>query len=256
VGVALEARGVGYRVGGQTLLDGVSLELQAGELTVLVGPNGAGKSTLLRLLAGELEPSAGAVLVAGQPVGRLRCTELARRRALLPQRTILEFAFPAREVVALGRYPHRRSGSVAADEAAVERALERTAMLSRADRSYPTLSGGEQARVDLARVLAQETPILLLDEPTASLDLHHQQLVLSTLRESTAAGACALAVLHDLNLAAAHADRIAVLAAGRIAACGPPWEALAGETLSRVFEHPLAVVCHPRAQRPLVVSLA
>jgi iron complex transport system ATP-binding protein len=251
---ALTANAVTFRVGSRALVDEVSLELARGEVLALVGPNGAGKSTLLKLLAGDLSPSGGEVTLEGRPLARYGAKELALKRALLPQQTILQFAFTARAVVAMGRHPHLgMAGESAEDDAVVEAALARTETLSLAERVYPSLSGGEQARVSLARVLAQETPILLLDEPTAALDLRHQQAVLRIARDLAREGTAVLAVLHDLNLAATYADRIALLDEGRLVADGTPWDVLTEDRLSAVFRHPIGVVRHPRRDCPLVL---
>jgi len=254
---ALEATAVSYHIGARALVDQVNLDLRRGEVLALVGPNGAGKSTLLRLLAGDLRPSAGQVLLEGTPIGSHSARALARRRAVLPQQTHLQFAFTAREVVLMGRSPHvgltGREGDD--DETVVDRAMARTDTTSLAGRIYPTLSGGEQQRVSLARVLAQETPILLLDEPTASLDVHHQELVMEVAREAAAGGAAVLAVLHDLNLAAAGADRVAVLGEGRLVALGTPRKVFTETLLTEVFQHPMAVLAHPARDCPLIVPL-
>ena len=254
--MGLVARGVGVRVGERALLDGVSLAIAPGEVVALAGPNGAGKSTLLRVLAGDLVPSSGEVLLDGRALSRFRARDLALRRAVLPQQTIMQFAFAAREVVAMGRHPHTgRRGELDHDEAIIAAAMLRTETADLADRAYPSLSGGEQSRVSLARVLAQEAPILLLDEPTAALDLRHQQTVLATARELASGGAAVLVVLHDLNLAAAYADRVALLSTSRLAAIGRPWEVLTAETLSAIFEHPIITVPHPARDCPLVIPL-
>jgi iron complex transport system ATP-binding protein len=253
----IEARAAGYRIGNTALLDGVSLALQRGEVLALVGPNGAGKSTLLKLLAGDLRPSAGQVLLDGAPIESYSARALALRRAVLPQQTILQFAFSAREVVLMGRSPHLGfTGSERDhDHAVVDRAMDQTETTALAARAYPTLSGGEQQRVSLARVLAQEAPILLLDEPTASLDIHHQEMVMEVARAIAGQGATVLAVLHDLNLAAATADRIAMLCRGRLAAHGSPRDVFQEALLSAVFEHPMAVMDHPVRDCPLIVPL-
>jgi iron complex transport system ATP-binding protein len=252
----LAAREVVVRVGARTLLDGVSIELAPGEVVALAGPNGAGKSTLLRALAGELAPSGGEVLLDGRPLRSYRARDLALRRAVLPQQTLLQFAFSAREVVAMGRHPHvARGGDPERDEMAIDGAMAKTETTELAERAYPSLSGGEQGRVSLARVLAQEAPIILLDEPTAALDLRHQQATLAVARELADGGATVLAVLHDLNLAATYADRIALLAAGRLVACGRPWDVLTAEILSGVFGHPIMIVPHPAHDSPLVIPL-
>jgi iron complex transport system ATP-binding protein len=253
----LEARAASFHVGSRVLVQTVSLELRPGEILALVGPNGAGKSTLLRLLAGDLQPSEGAILLDGAPLRRVGARALALRRAVLPQQTVLQFAFSAREVVLMGRSPHLSfAGSERGhDHDVVDWAMAETDTVDLAARSYPTLSGGEQQRVSLARVLAQEAPILLLDEPTASLDIHHQELVMETARSMAVAGAAVLAVLHDLNLAAATADRVAVLQQGRLAAVGPPHEVCTEALLSEVFEHPMTVLQHPVRDCPLIVPL-
>ncbi len=289
----LEARGVTYRVGGRALVEDVSLALRAGELLAVAGPNGAGKSTLLRLLAGDLAPISGEVLLDGRPLASYSAAALARRRAVMPQSTILTFAFTALQVVLMGRYPHLRRGdrtstdeeegsgrrsaagrrwaAMAAswlqtalgaggtegpeDLAAALTAMARTDTSHLIERRYPTLSGGEQTRVTLARVLAQEAPLLLLDEPTAHLDPRHQVTALDLARALARQGAGVLVVVHDLNLAAVYADRVALLDGGRLVASGDPWAVLAPQRLAAVFGLPFAVTRHPLLDRPLVVPL-
>lgn len=252
---ALEALGVTHRVGARALVDGVDLAVDAGEVVGLVGPNGAGKSTLLALLAGDLAPHAGEVRLGGAPLRR-PARELARARAVLPQAARLRFGFTAREVVEMGRSPHVGAlGRLGArDHAVVGAQMERVEVEGLAERAFPTLSGGEGARVSLARVLAQEAPVLLLDEPTAALDLRHQQVVMRTARGLAAAGVAVVVVLHDLNLAAVHCDRIGLMHAGRLAACAPPWEALTRERVAEVFAQDVLVTRHPARDRPLVVA--
>ena len=168
-----------------------------------------------------MAPTTGTVWLDGRPIGSYRPHELALKRAVLPQQSLLQFAFTVREVVEMGRSPHDDT----ADElrAQVDRALERTEMTQFASRVYPSLSGGEKARAQLARVLAQQAPLLLLDEPTASLDIRHQQHVMSLAQDVAAEGGSVIAVVHDLNLAATMAHRIALLHRGRIVADGAPW---------------------------------
>ncbi len=252
----LACRRVSYRArAGALLVDDVSLDVRPGEVLALAGPNGAGKSTLLRLLAGELLPTAGTVTLDGRPLHDLRPDTLACRRAVMPQQTTLSFAFTAREVVLMGRTPHARGGR-RQDEFVVAECLARTDTAHLAGRAFPSLSGGEQQRVTLARVLAQEAPIVLLDEPVNSLDIHHQELVMREARVEAGRGAAVLAVLHDLNLAAAHADRVALMRRGRIVACGVPRDVLTAPLLSEVFEHPIAVTDHPLRSGPLIAPLA
>jgi iron complex transport system ATP-binding protein len=249
----LTARDITVEIGGKRLLDGVSLSVAPGEVVALVGPNGAGKSTLLKVLAGDLAPNEGAVVIESRPIETCSTRELARMRSVLPQQTVLQFAFTAREVVEMGRSPHR--GMHGDDLAVVDASLARTETIHLAERIYPTLSGGEQGRVTLARVLAQECPVLLLDEPTASLDIRHQQMVMEVARELAGQGASIVAVLHDLNLAASHADRVAVLSRGRLVANGTPWATMTEELLSEVFAHPITVGRHPVHDCPLVMPL-
>lgn len=248
----LEARGLTVRAGRATLLDGVSLALAPGELLVVAGPNGAGKSTLLRVLEGDLMPARGEVLLYGRPLTAHRSGELARLRAVLPQETALAFPFSVGEVVRMGRWPWL--GDPARDEALVAAALDACDVGALVARSVPTLSGGERTRVALARVLAQDTPILLLDEPTAALDLRHREAVLRVARARADDGRAVLAVLHDLNLAAAWADRIVLLDRGTVRADGPPGDVLTADLLSRLYGAPVLVTRHPTRDHPLVVS--
>lgn len=231
-----EMRNVGVTRGGRPLLDGVSLTLGRGMVCVIVGPNGAGKSTLLKVLAGEMRPDSGAILLDGVPLQNLPPPVLARRRAVLPQHTEVAFSFRVGEVVALGMSPSRER------DVRVDRLLERVDLPGFASRLYESLSGGERQRVQLARVLAQlergpaEAPgFLLLDEPTASLDLAHQLLVLDVARAHAQAGGGVLAILHDLNLAAMCADEMIALKGGRIVAAGAPADVLTDTLLLEAF---------------------
>ncbi|MFD7320964.1 heme ABC transporter ATP-binding protein [Streptomyces sp. NPDC059875] len=248
-----EARGLRVGLGGREVLRGVDTAVRAGEVLALVGPNGAGKSTLLAALAADLAPYGGEVRICGRPAAGWSAPELALRRAVLPQAAALAFPFPVAEVVRMGRAPWAGTGREEEDEAAVAEAMAATEVAAFAARPFSALSGGERARVALARVLAQRTPLLLLDEPTAALDLRHQELVLRVCRERAAAGVAVVVVLHDLGLAAAHADRVGVLHDGRIAAEGPPAEVFEEELLSRVYRQPVEVLAHPRTGVPLVV---
>lgn len=235
------------------VLDSVDFQVAAGEIVALVGPNGAGKSTLLAALAGELAPSGGHVELDGHRLTHWSVLDMARRRAVLPQSHTVGFPFTAREVVAMGRAPWARTPRDLDDDRIVAEALAAADVTHLAERSFPTLSGGERARVALARVLAQNTPTLLLDEPTAALDLGHQEEVLALAAGRAAAGAAVVVVLHDLGIAAAYADRVAVLEAGRIAADGPPRQVLTSALLSRVYQHPVDVFDHPLTGAQLVL---
>lgn len=234
----------GYRTRGgmRRVLCGASLSVGRGELVALLGANGSGKTTLLRLLAGTLRSTAGSVTLFGRAAERWSRVEVARRVAVLPQSLELPPGFRVAEVVAMGRAPHasRLFGSTAHDEAAVERALVDAEALDLAARPVDELSGGERQRVLVALALAQQPELLLLDEPTVHLDLAHQVALLRTLRRLSAArGVGVLAVLHDLNLAARFADRVAVLDGGGVLADGPPAEVLRPDLVRRVFGVPV-----------------
>ena len=258
----LEAKNVTVEIGKARLLDDVSLSLMPSTVTCLLGPNGAGKSTLLKVLAGALPPSLGEVQFRQRPLGR-RPDELARRRAVLSQSTTLGFSFRVIEVVALGRSPHVRQSSAALDRQIVDAAMTAADVTHLAARRYPTLSGGEQQRVQLARVLAQlmdgsgdvSGRLLMLDEPTASLDLAHQQQVLAIARDFSRSGGTVLAVLHDLNLAASVADLVCLLKEGRMAASGRPKDVLTPDVIGDVFAIDAAILDHPGQTTPLVVTL-
>ncbi|WP_228000544.1 heme ABC transporter ATP-binding protein [Nocardia australiensis] len=258
--VTLCAAGVSVdrRVGGaqpRRVLEAVDFEVAAGEVVALVGPNGAGKSTLLAALAGELAPSEGTVELDGRSVGDWSPLDMARRRAVLPQSHIVGFPFTAREVVAMGRAPWVRTELRELDDTKIDAAMSAADVEHLAARAFPTLSGGERARVALARVLAQDTATLLLDEPTAALDLGHQEAVLHLATARAEAGAAVVVVLHDLGIAAAYADRVAVLESGRVAADGPPRAVLTTELLSRVYQHPVEVLDHPVTGAQLVLPV-
>lgn len=252
VGVSVDRRGTS---GARRVLEGVNFDVVAGEIVALVGPNGAGKSTLLAALAGELEPSAGAIELDGRALAQWSPVDMARRRAVLPQSHTVGFPFTAREVVAMGRAPWVRTERRELDDERIAAAMAAADVEHLAARSFPTLSGGERARVALARVLAQDTGTLLLDEPTAALDLGHQEAVLTLATARAAAGAAVVVVLHDLGIAAAYADRVAILESGRIAADGPPRKVLTTELLTRVYQHPVEVLDHPITGAQLVLPV-
>jgi len=238
----IRADGISLRRGGRPVLVDVDLELRSGEVLALVGPNGAGKSSLLGVLAGELVPDAGTVLLDDKPVGDYAPRQLARRRAVLTQEHSISFPFLVREIVAMGRAPWVRRPEEAEDEDVIEASMLETDVARFADRRTTELSGGERARVALARVLAQRTEVVLLDEPTAALDLGHQEQVMLVARRLAEQGRAVGVVLHDLSLAGAHADRIALLSAGRLVAVGTPAEVLTPERVGAVYDVPVTVV--------------
>ncbi|MEV4124228.1 heme ABC transporter ATP-binding protein [Nocardia sp. NPDC049707] len=253
-GVSVDRRGAaGART--RRVLEAVDFDVVAGEIVALVGPNGAGKSTLLAALAGELELSEGTIELDGRALGHWSHVDMARRRAVLPQSHTVGFPFTAREVVAMGRAPWVRTERRNSDDEQIAAAMSAADVEHLAARAFPTLSGGERARVALARVLAQDTGTLLLDEPTAALDLGHQEAVLRLATARAAAGTAVVVVLHDLGIAAAYADRVAVLESGRIAAAGPPRKVLTTELLSRVYQHPVEVLDHPVTGAQLVLPV-
>lgn len=233
----LQGRGISFRYGDSSVLENVDVALGAGEFVGLVGPNGAGKTTLLHTLLGILRPAAGSILLGGDDVAKLDRAEVARRAALVPQEIPSDFALTVREVVAMGRTPYIGRFRVEGpkDSAAVDGALEVTETTSLGDRFLNELSGGERQRVHIARALAQETPTLMLDEPTANLDVAHQLSLMDLLCELVRRGKCALAALHDLSLAARYCDRILLLADKRLVAEGRPEEVLTRRNLAEYF---------------------
>jgi len=236
VSIVLRASGLGHRVPGRTLFTDLGLELRPGRITAVVGPNGAGKSTLLRLLAGLEAPQTGQVLLAQEDLRTLAPRLRARRLAYLPQRTTLAYDLRVRELVLLGRSPYLPAfgAPAATDHAAVDAALTRVGLLPLADRGARSLSGGELQRVMLARMLASEAAVLVLDEPTAALDIGHALAFLAHLRRLAADGAAVALALHDLDLARRFTDDAVLLGAGP-ALTGPVGHVLSARNLGPAF---------------------
>ena len=234
----------------------VDLTVEHGELVGLVGPNGAGKTTVLRAIKGTLDPDAGTVRLAGDRVTALSAAETGRRVASVPQDTGLSFDFRVRHVVEMGRTPHlgRFSGHDADDVAAVDEAMAAAGVERFADRSIRAVSGGERQRVLLARALAQETPVVVLDEPTASLDVNHAVSTLELVRSLVDEGRAALAAIHDLDMAARYCDRIVLIADGRVHGDGPPESVLTRDTLSEAFDAAAFVGRSPATGTPSVTA--
>jgi iron complex transport system ATP-binding protein len=247
----IRATGVTVVLDGRTVIDDVSIDVAPGEVLALVGPNGAGKSTLLSVLSGERVPAAGSVTLEERDIRSFRAIVLARRRSVLTQDNALSFPFRVIDVVTMGRAPWTRTEEIARDSAAIASAATRADVTHLAGRRFTELSGGERARVSLARVLAQDTPVVFLDEPTAALDLRHQEDVLRIARELAGSGRAVVLVVHDLSLAGAVADRVALLSGGRLVAVGPPASVLTADAIGDVYG--LAVRVVDVDGRPLIV---
>ncbi len=240
----LTAENLSYTVAGRRIVDDLSLTLEPSRVAIVVGPNGAGKSTLLKLLTGELTPSAGHIRYGDVAVDRLKPWQLACRRAVMAQATQMAFPFLVHDVVGMALEGIGRNLDAIRRRAILIRCLAAADVSHLARRSYQTLSGGEQQRVQFARALCQleagrtveQQQILFLDEPIASLDLHHQLALLDCVRAVANQGTAVLAILHDLTLAAHHADNLIVLDEGRCAAAGNPDEVLDRALLNRVFK--------------------
>ena len=241
----LSARAVSMTIGSAKLVDGIDLEIFGGEMVAIVGPNGAGKSTLLRMLSGDLRPTGGSVKLGTRDIGTWSPRELALRRATLSQHVHVTFPFTVEEIVEMGTGGRSR----AASRPLVEQALQEVGLERFRDRQLPTLSGGEQQRAHFARVLVQLARgealhgpgLLLLDEPTSSLDLRHQIDLVESARRRAQNGTAVVAILHDLNLAMRFADRIALLHRGRLAAIGDRRTTITSERIRELFEVDVAV---------------
>ncbi|GGL65651.1 heme ABC transporter ATP-binding protein [Halocalculus aciditolerans] len=243
--------------GDLTVLDGLDVDIDAGRFVGLIGPNGAGKTTLLRTLAGTLTPAAGRVRVADLDVQAASARAVGRRVAVVPQDTTVAFDFSVRDVVAMGRMPYHSMFKETddADREAVDAAMERTSVTQFADRSIDAVSGGERQRVLLARALAQETPVLLLDEPTGSLDIDHQVRTLELVRDLVEDGKTAVAAIHDLDLAARYCDDLLLLSDGRALAAGPPEDVLTAPRLAESFDANAVVTDDTVTGTPAVTAL-
>ena len=252
--LALEDISAGYP--GRPVLAGISATFAPGEVTVLLGRNGAGKSTVLRVAGAMLRPSAGRVRIGDVELGSLAPRARARLVASVGQEETLEFPFTVRQLAAIGRFSWRGTlgRPTSEDDAAVERALAALDLVALAERPVPELSGGERRRAFLARALAQEAAVLLLDEPTAHLDVGHEAALLGVVRAiARERGAAVVLALHDLNLVGLVADRVVILDGGRVRAAGPVGEVFDAEILSAAFGTPLEIVARPGGGAPLAV---
>jgi iron complex transport system ATP-binding protein len=242
----------------RTVVDALDLTIPTGKVTAIIGANGCGKSTLLRALARLLSPQAGAVLLHGQDLQRLPTREVARRLGLLPQGPVTPDGITVTDLVRRGRTPHTsvfRQWS-AADQKAVDDALATTGLTDLADEQVDALSGGQRQRAWLAMVVAQDTPLLLLDEPTTYLDMAHQLDVLELVRSLHAGGWTVVMVLHDLNQAARYSDHLVAMRAGRVVAAGAPADVLTPALVADVFCVRCRVLTDPDSQTPLIVPVA
>ncbi len=246
---------VEIRLGNRTVVSGVTCSVGHGEVLAVCGPNGAGKSTLLRAAASLVKLQGGSILLYGRPLHAIQPGERARQLAFVAQQPATPDAFLVRDVVSLGRIPHASllGNESTADRASVARAMARAGVTEFAARRLGQLSGGERQRVSIARALAQEPRVLLLDEPTSNLDLRHQASILALIRQlAREEGLSAVVVLHDLSLAALFCDRLLLLSEGCVVRQGAPGEVLAEELLTGTYGTPLRVLAHPETGAPLV----
>jgi iron complex transport system ATP-binding protein len=258
--IVIEAQNVSVSIGGKRIVANVDFSVRAGQLAAIVGPNGSGKTTFLRALTGDL-PFSGAIAINGRDIAKLKPWEAASMRAVLPQATALSFPFTVREVVRLGLTSGCSGVPRGEEEGLPDRALARVDLAGFAGRFYQELSGGEQQRVNLARVLCQIwAPVLdgaprslFLDEPVSSLDIRHQLIIMDIARDFARRGGSVVAILHDLNLTAMYADRVFVMHRGRLAASGSPEEVMSDDIISRVFECRMRVGALPAGGVPFVL---
>ncbi|PJO38244.1 ABC transporter ATP-binding protein [Delftia acidovorans] len=251
----LSADAVTLRYGERTISQGLSLAIPDGSFTVIVGPNACGKSTLLRALSRLLVPAAGQVILDGRHISQFPAKEVARRLGLLPQSAVAPDGITVADLVARGRYPHQSflRQWTDADEQAVAEAMQATDVATLSDRLLDELSGGQRQRVWIAMVLAQQTPILLLDEPTTFLDIAHQIELMELLADLNDAGRTVVAVLHDLNQACRYASHLIAMRDGRIAAQGAPGAIFTEQLVQEVFGLPAVIIADPVSGTPLVV---
>ena len=253
--IPIAVQAITYRYPAGAGVEAVSFAATSGERFGIVGPNAAGKTTLLRLLSKVLVPQQGEIRIGSRALVTLDRVALARQLAVLPQHFEVAFPFTVGEVVLMGRYPHTAGAWTAHDRAVARGAMDAVGIAALADRRIPELSGGERQLVSLARALAQEPGILLLDEPTAHLDIRHQQTLLAAL-EGAGRARTVLLVSHDLTLAAAICDRLLLLAQGRVVACGPPKEVMTSDLLERAYGCPVTIAWTPAGTPHVVVPPA
>lgn len=243
-----------YEIDGISLLTDVTFDVTSATRTAVIGPNGAGKSTLLRLAAGDALPTSGSVRIGEKPLAQLNVPSRAKLRSVLAHQLATDVPFTVQQVVAMGRYPYRfdRPHDSLEDQSVIDSMIDSLDLASLRHRQVRSLSGCEQQRVAIARVLAQQAPVVLLDEPTTALDIKHQQSVMALIEALGDSGHTVVAVLHDLNMTP-HFDQVILLHEGRIIAAGNPSDVLTTERLTAVYGHPIDVVDHPTRPGMLMV---
>lgn len=259
----IEARNISVETNsGKKILNNFSLTISPKILTSIIGKNGAGKSTALKAICGEIDKVSGSIFFENSNVDDLKLNYIAKKRAVVSQKTSLNFSFTVKEVVELGRAPFTGFFSTAEQNFIVEDCLNKVGLLSLKNRSYTTLSGGEQQRVHIARAIAQiwnsieknEPCYLFLDEPLASLDVAHQHEIMSLLRQLSAKGVGIFIVIHDLNLAAQYSDSVVILKKGHKLIEGSPTDVFTEEIIFNAFDHPVNIIPHPKSKCPLIIS--
>ena len=252
--IVIEAKAIDFHYNTTKVIHGVSMSLSSGEFLGIIGPNGAGKSTMLRLLCGILKPNQGRVLLFGKEIANQSHKLIAQQIAFVPQETHFALDFPVNEIVRMGRYPYKRpfQREDAADRRAIDRALEAANVTGLRARPINSLSSGERQRVVIARALSQSPRILLLDEPTSHLDLHHQFAIMELLKKLNANGISIVVVHHDLNLASLYCQNLMLMHDGRIFAQGKPGDLLTERTLKQVYGADVKIVRHPDKDVPQI----
>lgn len=253
----IEVKNISYSIGKKALVNEVSFHVQPGEMLAIIGANGAGKSTLLKLLCKEIKSDSGKILIRNKPIEAYKLDDLAKFRSVLAQNNTISVSFKVQELIMMGRYPHFDNRPTEEDVAIVKKAMEETGVLAFADRDYNTLSGGEQQRVQLARVIAQiyDQPqgILFLDEPTNGLDILYQQQILSLARGLADRGYCVVSILHDINFASRYAHNVLMLKQGRSIAFGPPREVINCVNIHHAFNIHVKLFSDEEYKCPFIV---
>ena len=253
----LVANNLTYKAGSETLVQDISFTVSPGELLVILGANGAGKSTLFHMLSGDKKPAAGNVSLDGKDISSYTLSQLALMRGVVNQQNLMNMAFTAIEIVLMGRYPHYNTSTAEKDYEIAEKVMALTGVSSLANRSYLSLSGGEQQRVQLARVLAQiwdvKDALLLMDEPVSNLDIQYQQQTLAIAKKLAEKGFMVVAILHDINLSAQYADRIIMLKNGKKLYDGSALEVLCGENINEVFDIHADIFTNPFTEKKFFI---